>query len=60
VKHITYFFVICLGLFGCAAKSSNELEDISKDVLKAKQGVEIKVFPLPKDSPQSRMNPRGD
>jgi len=43
--------VLVLFVLGaCASKPSNELEDISKDVLKAKQGVEIEIKPLPKDS----------
>lgn len=44
------FTMLLVGLFGCAAKPSNELEDISKDVLKAREGVEIDVKPLPKEA----------
>lgn len=36
-------------LTACAAKASNELEDISKDVLKYKQGIEIDVKPISKN-----------
>jgi hypothetical protein len=57
---VNYFLAFCILVCGCAAKSSDEMEEMSRDVLKARQGVEIKVFPLPKDSPQARMNPRGD
>lgn len=42
-----YFILISLLLSGCAQKSF-ELEQISADVLKNKQGVEIDVKPLPK------------
>jgi hypothetical protein len=39
-----FFFLI----YGCTAKPSNELEDMSKDVLKAKQGIEIQIQPMAK------------
>jgi hypothetical protein len=44
------FAILLVDLFGCASKPSNELEDISKDVLKARQGIEIEIKPLPKEA----------
>lgn len=36
-------------LIGCAAKPSNEMEEMSRDALKAHQGIEIEIKPIPKD-----------
>jgi hypothetical protein len=57
---MNYLLAFFLLISGCASKPSNEMEEMSRDVLKAKEGIEIKIFPLPKDSPHARMNPRGD
>jgi hypothetical protein len=45
MKYMT--FLIFLGC--CAHPPSNEMEEMSKDVLKSHQGIEIQVFPLSKD-----------
>lgn len=39
---------------GCTHAPYNEIESMSRDVLKAKQGVEIQVFPMPKDNSKLR------
>lgn len=41
----SFLFFLC----ACTSKSSNEMEEMSRDVLKAHQGVEIEVKPLPKN-----------
>lgn len=46
-----YLFLIML-FCSCSSRSSNEIEDMTHDVLKAKQGIEIDVKPLPKDRSQ--------
>lgn len=38
--------IFLMMLFGCAAKASDEMERMTKDVLKAKKGIEIIVEPL--------------
>lgn len=46
---VVYFSAVFFFLIhGCTAKPSNELEDMSKDVLKAKQGIEIQIQPMAK------------
>jgi hypothetical protein len=44
---VSLFFLSTLS--SCGAKASNEMEEMSRDVLKSKQGIEIDVKPLPKD-----------
>lgn len=44
MKYLIY--VLLLG--GCASKPSNEMEAMTHEVLKAKQGVDIQINPLPK------------
>lgn len=46
---ISIIFYISLFIAGCAAKPSNEMEEMSRDVLKAHQGIEIEIKPIPKD-----------
>lgn len=46
-----YLFLIML-FCSCSSRASNEMEDMTRDVLKAKQGIEIDVKPLPKDRSQ--------
>lgn len=41
-------FLLCLLLCGCS-RQSYEMEELSKDVLKSKVGVEIEVKPIAKD-----------
>lgn len=44
-------YVVCLLLLSaCGSRPSNEMEVMSKDVLKAKTGIEIDVKPLPKSN----------
>jgi hypothetical protein len=43
------YLAILFLLAACATRPSNEMEAISQDVLKAKQGIEIDIKPLPKD-----------
>jgi hypothetical protein len=45
-----YFLTLCI-LAGCSHAPSNEMEDMTRDVLKAKRGIEIQVFPMEKDQP---------
>lgn len=47
--YIACVWLLCLGLIACCSKSSNEMEEMSKDILKAHQGVDIEIKPLPKD-----------
>jgi hypothetical protein len=42
------YLLALLFLSSCYSRSSNEMENMTKDVLKAKEGVEIDVKPLPK------------
>lgn len=43
-------YILFLTLLGaCAPKASNEMELMTKDVLKAKEGIDIQMRPLPKD-----------
>ncbi len=46
---ISIVFYTCLLIAGCASKPSNEMEEMSRDVLKAHQGIEIEIKPIPKD-----------
>ncbi len=46
---IACIWFACLMLCACAAKSSNEMEDMSRDVLKYKRGIDIQVKPLHED-----------
>jgi hypothetical protein len=43
-----YLFALVL-LTACASKPSNEMEEMTKTVLKSKQGIEIDVKPIPKN-----------
>jgi hypothetical protein len=45
MKYILYL----LFLASCGYRSSNEMEDMTRDVLKYRQGVDIEVKPLPKE-----------
>lgn len=45
MKYIIFFLM----LSGCAAKSF-EMEEMTRDVLKAKSGVDIEVRPIPRQS----------
>ena len=45
---IKYILILFL-LSSCYHRSSNELEEMSEDVLKAKQGIDIEIKPIPKD-----------
>lgn len=47
---ISIFLYSFLLLAGCASKPSNEMEEMSRDVLKAHQGIEIEIKPLPKEA----------
>lgn len=42
------YFIFFVVLFACNARPSNEIESMTRDVLKQKQGVEIDVKPIPK------------
>jgi hypothetical protein len=44
-----FVLIILVYLSACAAKPSNEMEEMSRDVLKAHQGIEIEIKPIPKD-----------
>ena len=48
--YIAYAWLISLFLIACTAKPSNEMEEMTRDVLKSKTGVEIEIKPLPKDT----------
>jgi hypothetical protein len=41
------YLILLIVVTSCAAKPSNEMESMTRDVLKAKTGVEIDVKPLP-------------
>jgi hypothetical protein len=43
------YMIALVLLASCGAKASNEMELMTKDVLKYKTGVEIDVKPLPKN-----------
>ena len=40
------FFLLLL--IGCTPRASNEMEELTEDVLKAKQGIKITVEPIEK------------
>jgi type IV pilus biogenesis protein CpaD/CtpE len=40
---------LLVSLAACAAKPSNELESMTKDVLRSRQGVDIEIKPIPKE-----------
>lgn len=44
-----YLFLLTL-LVSCASKPSNEMEEMTRDVLKSKQGIEIDVKPIAKNN----------
>jgi hypothetical protein len=46
-KYMIGLSLLILG--ACTSKPSNEMELMTKDVLKSKQGVEIDVKPIPKN-----------
>jgi hypothetical protein len=43
------YFILMALLASCAPRPSNEMEAMTRDVLKAKSGIEIDVKPIPKD-----------
>jgi hypothetical protein len=43
------YLIILVLLASCSPRPSNEMEEMTRDVLKSKQGIEIDVKPLPKD-----------
>lgn len=49
-----YLTILCLLLSSCSARPSNEMEQMTHEVLKEKQGIEIKVFPIPKTNSKMR------
>ncbi len=54
VKLFTLLGILALAiliffLFACGSKPSNEMEEMTRDVLKSKQGIEIDVKPIPKE-----------
>jgi hypothetical protein len=44
-----YLILSLVFIASCSTKPSNELEMIGEDVLKAHQGLEFDIRPLPKD-----------
>lgn len=45
MKYIVYATIF---IASCAKAPSNEIEAIGEDVLRAKQGLEIQIYPIPK------------
>lgn len=46
MKYIIFFLIFS----SCCAKASNEMEEMTRDVLKSKSGVDIEVRPIPRQS----------
>lgn len=50
------YIMLALCLCACASKPSDELGDMSKAVLKSKEGLDIRITPLQEEKGQSIVN----
>ncbi len=50
------YILLALCLCACESKSADELGDMTKAVLKAKEGIDIQIKPLQEEKGQSIVN----
>lgn len=41
--------LLCAGLLACAQKPSNEIDDLAQEVIKKREGIDIRLTPIDPD-----------